>query len=122
MKKVLIAILVLVLIYASGATGYILKQPAVTPVAAEVPDPEVKQGQYTIFQYTKTGWTNRLYVTEYFIKDKMIFYKPREHQEEYLEMPFEDCLLVPEWIEENEDLMNYGFWEYPEEEYTEGGF
>jgi hypothetical protein len=39
-----------------------------------------------------------------------------------LEMPFEDCLIAPEWIEENDELMNYGFWEYPEEEYTEGGF
>lgn len=117
MKKGLIIALVLVLIYASGATGYILKQPAVTPVAAEVPGADVKQGQYTIFQYTKTGWTNRLYVTEYFVKDKMILYKSRERQGEYLEIPFEDCLLVPEWIENNEDLMNYGFWEYPEEDY-----
>lgn len=105
--KTLMAIIVAYLILLT----WFMNQPVVTPVAAEVPEPEVKQGQYTIFQYTKCGWTNRLYVTEYYIEDRIIYYKSREHQGEYMEVPFDDCLIVPEYIEVVDDLMNYGFWE-----------
>lgn len=118
MKKGSIVLLVLILMCASGWVGYLMKQPVVVPVEAEIPGPEVKQGRYTIFQYTQIGWTNRVYITEYFIEDNIIHYKEREHQDEYIEMPFEDCLIEPKWVEENEELMDFGFWEYSGEEYN----
>ena len=79
MKKVtgLVIILILALLYASGVTGYVIGQPAVTPVAAEVPTQDIKTGQYTIFQYTRSGWVNREYVTDYYIEDGIIYYKDR---------------------------------------------
>jgi hypothetical protein len=105
-------LMVLILIYALIVTGVVIKPPAVTPVtaAAEIPEPEVKQGKYTIFQYTEVGWTNRLYATEFYIEDDKIFYKSREHAD-YLPIALENCLIVPEWIENVDELMNYGFWE-----------
>lgn len=101
----------LVIVHLIILTWFFIFQPAVTPVAAEVPEPEVKQGKYTIFQYTQNGWANRLYVTEYYIKDRIIYYKSREHQGEYMEAPFDNCLPVPDWIESTDELMNYGYWE-----------
>jgi len=44
----------------------------------------------------------------------LISYKTWEHQGEYTEVPFDDCLPAPGWIETVDELMNYGFWE-PEE-------
>lgn len=111
LKRTFRTLMVLIIIYSVFVTGLLLKPAAVTPVAAEVPEPEVKQGQYTIFQYTKCGWTNRLYVTEYYIEDRIFYYRSREHQGEYIEVPFDDCLIVPVWIENIDDLMNYGYWE-----------
>lgn len=114
-KKILFVILIMVLMGVCTVFGYINKdQPVVVPMADEIPEPEVKQGQYTIFQYTEVGWTNRLYITEFYIEDDKIFYKLREY-DEYLPTALENCLIAPEWIEDINELMNYGFWEPAEE-------
>lgn len=79
-----------------------------TPAAEQ---PHVWKGEYTIFQYTQHGWANRLYVTEYYIKDGIIYYKSREHQSEYLPVQFDNTLTVPKWIEAPDELVEYGFWQ-----------
>lgn len=76
--------------------------------------PQLWKGKYTIFQYTRNGWTNRLYVTEYYIEDHTIYYKAREHQGEFLPVEFDGTLPAPGWIEDTEKLMDYGFWKIAE--------
>lgn len=70
------------------------------------------KGEYTIFYYTQNGWTNRLYVTEFYIENDIVFYKLRELDYEtlYLPVKFDDCLVVKGWIEDINELINYGFW------------
>lgn len=72
----------------------------------------VYKGEYTIFYYTQNGWTNRLYVTEFYIENDIVFYKLRELDYEtlYLPVKFDDCLVVKGWIEDINELINYGFW------------
>lgn len=104
----------IILLVTYGGCNEGIKEPelaAVVPTVEEIPIPEVKHGQYTIFHYTKGGWVNRLYVTEYYITDHIIFYKDREHQDEYLEVLLDDCLPQPGWIEDADELMDYGYWE-----------
>lgn len=110
-SKTFKTLITLIIAYMLFLTWFIVIQPVVPAAAAEVPEPEIKQGQYTIFHYTQSGWINRLYATEYYIKDRIIYYKDREHQGEYMEIPFEDCLPKPGWIEAVDELMDYGWWE-----------
>lgn len=70
----------------------------------------VWKGEYTIFNYTQNGWTNRLYVTEFYIEDDTIYYKLRDHKE-YLPVKFDNCLPAVGWVEEIDKLMKYGFWQ-----------
>lgn len=115
--KTLRIMMIILFAYMLLLTWFILKPPAVAPTVADIPTLEIKQGKYTIFNYTQNGWTNRLYVTEYYIEDRIIYYKPREHEGGYLEVTLENCLTVPGWIEDTDLLMDYGYWEYPEEGY-----
>ena len=110
-SRTLKTLMVLIIAYLFLLTLLFVIRPVITPVTADVPEPEVKQGRYTIFQYAQNGWTNRLYVTEYYIEDRIIYYKSREHQGEYMEVPFDDCLPAPDWIEDIDELMDYGWWE-----------
>lgn len=110
-SRTLKTLMILIIAYLFLLTWVFVIQPIVPTTAAEIPEPEIKQGKYTIFQYTQSGWTNRLYVTEYYIEDRIIHYKDREHQEEYMELPFEDCLPKQGWIEDADKLMDYGWWE-----------
>lgn len=114
---VILGILLFALYFSFGGNNPEI--PVVAPTVTAVPTPDVKHGQYTIFHYTKSGWVTRLYVTDYYITtDHIVYYKSREHQDEFQEVLLDDCLPVPGWIENTDELMNYGFWEYPEEEYT----
>jgi hypothetical protein len=117
-SKTLKTLMVLLFIYMLLLSWFVFKPVAVTPVTAEIPGPEVKVGNYTIFQYTSVGWANKLYITEYYIKDGVIYYRLRDNQSDYLPVDLENCLIVPEWIENIDELMDYGFW-IPGDEYNE---
>ncbi|HYE80850.1 MAG TPA: hypothetical protein VEG39_01650 [Clostridia bacterium] len=73
--------------------------------------PEVYKGQYTIFQYTQNGWSNHMYVTEFSKEDGFLYYKLKDHPDEYMFIKAEEFLPVPGWVEGTDDLMEYGFWE-----------
>ncbi|MGE5631730.1 MAG: hypothetical protein ACM3TR_11610 [Caulobacteraceae bacterium] len=121
MNKTFKILMVLIFAYLLLLTWlFVLKPPAIVPAAAAIPDPEVKQGNYTIFHYTNAGWTNKLYITDYYIKDGILYYKLRESQGGFLPVEFEDCLIVPDWIETIDELMNYGFWEPGDDSYEPG--
>ncbi|HWQ30064.1 MAG TPA: hypothetical protein VN549_03650 [Negativicutes bacterium] len=83
---------------------------AVLQETAKIPEPEVKTGNYTIFQYCQNGWTNHLYAVSYFEKDHHVYAELREYQGEYIPVDGQ-TLIIPEYIEDVNELMDYGFWE-----------
>jgi hypothetical protein len=80
-------------------------------IKAATTEKQVWKGEYTIFQYTQNGWSNHMYVTEFYKEDGYLFYKLKDHQEEYMFIKAEEFLPVPGWIESTDELMKYGFWE-----------
>lgn len=82
----------------------------VLPDTTKIPSSEVKYGKYTIFQYCQNGWTNHLYATAYYENDKKIYAELREYPGEFIPIDGQ-TLPIPEWIEDTDGLMNYGFWE-----------
>lgn len=77
---------------------------------SKIPETEVKTGNYTIFQYCQNGWTNHLYAVSYFEKDHHVYAELREYQGEYVPVDGQ-VLIIPEYIEDVNELMDYGFWE-----------
>jgi hypothetical protein len=111
---VLVAILITLLFVFNNS---FIKQEAADNVSVQEPERQVWEGQYTIFQYTQNGWSNHMYVTEFYIEDDFLYYKLKDYPDEYMFIRAEEFLPVPGWIEEPEELMKYGFWEPMDSEY-----
>jgi hypothetical protein len=69
--------------------------------------PEIIEGQYTIIHYPP-GWTNAIYITEYYLDGKTLWFKEKGSTE-FKPIWFPGLLPVDGWIE-GEALMNYGYW------------
>ncbi|HWQ29476.1 MAG TPA: hypothetical protein VN549_00685 [Negativicutes bacterium] len=110
-RKTLTIMMILIFVYMVVLSVFLFRQPAkVVESEKQTEIPVVKTGQYTIFQYTTTGWCNPRYATEYYIQDRIIYYKLRENKGEYLELSLEGCLIENGWIEGAEELSEYGHW------------
>lgn len=85
-------------------------EAAVVPHQDQIPGPEVKQGSYTIFQYCQNGWTNHLYAIAYYKQGQQVYAELRQYPGEYIPVDGQ-TLILPEFIEDPRELMDYGFWE-----------
>lgn len=111
-KNILILILIVAVIMGSFTTGMSFAEGSINqePISQE-PERQIWQGEYTIFQYTQNGWSNHFFVTEFYEEDGYLFYRLKDHPEEYMLIRAEEFLAVPGWVEDVDELMKYGFWE-----------
>jgi uncharacterized protein (DUF2126 family) len=65
-------------------------------------------GQYTLIHYPNGGWINNIYITEYYIKDNLLWYREKGSTTDK-PIWINDVLFADGWIE-GKQLMNYGYW------------
>jgi hypothetical protein len=65
-------------------------------------------GQYTLIHYPNGGWINSIHITEYYIKDNLLWYKEKGSTTDK-PIWLSSVIFVDGWIE-GERLMDYGYW------------
>jgi hypothetical protein len=65
-------------------------------------------GEYTLIHYPNGGWINAIHITEYYIKDNLLWYREKGSIEDK-PIWLNTVLFVDGWIE-GKQLMDYGYW------------
>lgn len=112
-RKILFCLIVIIIILI-GALGIQMRKAERLEAAeanVEVNITPVTRGAYTLFQYTNVGWTNVEYLTEYYIKDQLLYYRTKDGKKNFCDT--NSFAMVEGWIEEQEKI-DYGFytWDY----------
>ncbi|MDF2889767.1 MAG: hypothetical protein K0R80_134 [Clostridia bacterium] len=74
----------------------------------QVEAPKIVFGKYTLIHYPNSGWTNAIYITEYYKIGQDLYYKEKGSTV-FKPIWFPNILPVDGWIEE-EQLADYGYW------------
>jgi hypothetical protein len=114
----MVIVAIFVLFYAGRVIGHEKAEEAPQLTATQMEQqPYLWLGHYTIFQYTQNGWSNHMYVTEFYKQDGFLYYRLKDYPDEYMFIKAEGFLPVPGWVEDPNELMKYGFWEPMESEW-----
>jgi hypothetical protein len=70
--------------------------------------PKIVFGKYTLIHYPNGGWTNAIYITEYYKIGQDLYYKEKGSLV-FKPIWFPSILPVDGWIE-GEQLADYGCW------------
>jgi hypothetical protein len=65
-------------------------------------------GEYTLIHYPNGGWINAIHITEYYIKDNLLWYREKGSTTDK-PVWISDVIFADGWIE-GEQLMDYGYW------------
>jgi len=70
--------------------------------------PEIVTGEYTIIHYPDGGWINSIYITDYYLVGRDLYYKEK-NSTEYKIIWFPNIIFADGWLESKE-LVDYGYW------------
>jgi hypothetical protein len=70
--------------------------------------PEIVDGEFTLFHYTRAGWINHFYISKYRLDGQVLYYSVGDNKQ-LIPIQFDEICIVPGWVEE-EDLSTYGYW------------
>jgi hypothetical protein len=65
-------------------------------------------GEYTLIHYPNGGWINSIHITEYYIKDNLLWYREKGSTEDK-PIWVSDVIFADGWLE-REQLIGYGVW------------
>jgi hypothetical protein len=65
-------------------------------------------GQYTLIHYPNGGWINSIHITEYYIKDNLLWYREKGSTTDK-PVWISDVIFADGWLE-GEELIDYGVW------------
>ncbi|MEA4960372.1 hypothetical protein [Lutispora sp.] len=106
-KKILFCLVICIAILLTALGLQAIKIEEIEAADIEDDAAPITRGAFTLFQYTAVGWTNCEYLTEYYIKDGLLYYKTKEGLKNFSDMS--SFKMVEGWIE-GESKINYGFY------------